>query len=132
MPDDLLSTLVLTVLGVVGLALLYRQYAGRDTSPSAEKQPLSLRGHGAETTRPFALVAGRYKLAYAFPAGVLTSVTLLDTHNGDSEILTITRGSGVTAFEIGAPGRYALRVEPTDDGAAWELMLSPLGLPSRR
>ena len=131
MPDDLLSTLVLTVAGVVGRALLYRQYSGRGSETPADG-PIVLRGRGGETTRPFALAAGRYKLAYAFPDGVLTSVALLDTATGDSDTLLVAQGSGATSFEIGVPARYALHVAPADDSAAWSLTLSPLGLPSRR
>lgn len=130
MPDDLLSTLALTVFGVVGLALLYRQFAGRDNLPPDETQPLRLRGRGSETTRALRLESGQYNLTYAFPDDVLISVTQLNLRDGDRETLTITRGSGAITFEVPAAGSYALRVEPADESAAWQMTISPLGLPS--
>lgn len=129
MPDALLATLSLTVFGVVGLALLHRR--AQPSPDTTLSQPIHLHGCGSETTRPFRLAAGDYKLTCTLPNDVFAVVSLLDLQTGDEEPLFVGRECGAVGFLVAA-GRYAVRVEPARVDAGWELMLSPLGLPSSR
>ena len=76
-----------------------------------------LSGRGTLTSAPLELTAGSYRIDYQFDA--LTRLALLDATS--EETLFIRRESGTEPLEIVASGRYRLRIEPTDEGAAWTL-----------
>jgi hypothetical protein len=129
MPDDLLTTLLLLVFGVVGLALLYQRFNANHAEPN--DAPLRLSGHGTETTRAFPLGAGRYRFNYIFSSESLSAVTLLETATGDRDLLGMLGGSGETSFTLTAPGRFALHVKAAH-ATRWTLTITPLNLPSQR
>lgn len=106
-----------------------RQRYGPQTEPD---DSIYYEGVGAETTRPFRLRAGRYKLAYAFPESALVKVDLLHTASGERETLALKSGTGASEFEVAESGRCRLVIEPADADAEWEVEITPLMLPSRR
>ncbi len=72
-------------------------------------------GRGAQTSAPLQLAAGTYRIDYQFDA--LTRLGLIDTE-GDETVL-IKSGAGTESLTIAVTGRYHLRIEPNDEGAAW-------------
>ncbi len=92
--------------------------------------PLQFKGVGAQSTRPFKLEAGDYKIRYRFPEGVLVKVELLGAEDGDGEIIVLKSGRGEAGFTVISAGRYLLDIEPPDDDADWKLEINRLGLPS--
>jgi hypothetical protein len=89
-------------------------------------------GIGEETTRPFRLRAGRYKLSYRFSENSPVKVDLLRTADGDRETLVLRSGEGAASFEMAEGARCRLVVEPGEPDAEWEVEISRLMLPSRR
>ena len=76
-----------------------------------------LSGQGSLTSAPLELAAGSYRIDYQFDA--LTRLALLDTTG--EETLFIKRGAGTEPLEILVAGRYRLLIEPTDEGATWQV-----------
>jgi|GEM_PF-2576494 len=95
----------------------------------AHNQPLQFQGQGAQTTRPVMLAAGDYKIRYQFPDDALVKIELFSADNGEGELILLKSGSGEVGFTIAADGRYLFDIEP-QEGAAWKLEISRLGLPS--
>lgn len=77
----------------------------------------ALNGQGSLSSAPLQLAAGSYRIDYQFDA--LTRLSLLDATR--EETLFIKRGTGTEPLEILEAGRYRLRIEPSDEGAAWQL-----------
>ena len=94
-------------------------------------QSIRFRGKGAQTTKPFDLEPGTYKLSYQFPESVLVKVDLISSFDGDSETILVKSGVSSKAFNVQIGGRYFFRVEPTEDNAHWEIECQRLSLPSR-
>jgi hypothetical protein len=84
-----------------------------DHSPSVGH----LSGQGSLTSAPLQLAAGSYRIDYQFDA--LTRLALLDSTG--EETVFIRRGAGTEPLEILEAGRYRLLIEPTDEGATWQV-----------
>lgn len=92
-------------------------------------KPFQFQGEGAQTTRPIKLEAGDYKIRYQFPEDALVKVELFSADDGEGELLLLKSGGGELGFSIGETGRYRFDIDP-QEGAAWKLEISRLGLPS--
>jgi hypothetical protein len=95
----------------------------------ANNKPIRFQGVGAQTTRPFRLESGDYKVRYRFPEGVMVKVELLSADGVSEETLVLKAGAGEAAFSADA-GRYLLDIDPQDEDVAWKLEITRLGLPS--
>ncbi len=88
-----------------------------------ERAAGDLSGRGTQTSAPLQLAAGAYRIDYQFEA--LTRLALIDRTS--EETLLIKSGAGTEGFEVSETGRYRLRVEPTDEGAAWRVQYRQIG-----
>lgn len=79
-------------------------------------------GHGTQTSAPLQLPPGTYRIDYQFET--LTRVALLNTTG--EETLFIKRDTGTETLTVAETGRYRLLVEPTDEGAAWDIAYRPI------
>jgi hypothetical protein len=79
-------------------------------------------GRGTQTSPPLQLAPGTYRIDYQFET--LTRAALLDATGEDT--LFIKRGTGMETLTIAEAGRYRLLVEPTDEGAAWNIAYHPV------
>jgi hypothetical protein len=79
-------------------------------------------GRGTQTSASLQLASGTYRIDYQFDA--LTRIALLDGIEEDT--LFIKRDTGTESLTIAEAGRYRLLVEPTDEGAAWQIAYRPI------
>lgn len=92
--------------------------------------PFQFQGEGAQTTRPLTLAAGDYRIRYHVPDGVLVKLELLGAGGENGALILLQGGRGEAGFTVEVEGRYLLDIEPDEEGAAWKLEISRLGLPS--
>lgn len=139
----LVLTLILLALLFGAFYYLYLEQTGklgkfkrnvRRATPDAEpvpaghiSEPLEFRSRGTFASDMLPLTPGVYKLEYNFPAGMLTSVRLINVNTNDNELLFVKSGSGSSVLNVDLPGRYVLQIEPDEDNALWQLDVKPLG-----
>jgi hypothetical protein len=89
---------------------------------------IQLSGRGTFATEALTLYRGVYRAEYQFPAGQLVEVKCIHVQSGEIQLLFGMKGSGSITFQFEADGRYALQIEPADNGdrAAWQLELQLL------
>jgi hypothetical protein len=103
-----------------------------DEDDDSDEDALVFSGIAAFDSDPFPLGRGSYRLRFWFPEEILVKVELFTADGADHEVLALRLGEGEETFDIDAPGDYVLVVEPAEVEAAWELEITPLGLPSQR
>jgi hypothetical protein len=103
-----------------------------DEDDDSNEDALIFSGIAAFDSDPFPLERGSYRLRFWFPQEILVKVELFTADGADHEVLALRVGEGEETFDIDAPGDYVLVVEPAEIEAAWELEITPLGLPSQR
>lgn len=144
-----LTVLIVAVLLIVALAYAVRSKFSRDEEQfsrtyrppelddwddedDSDEDALVFSGLAAFDSDPFPLGRGSYRLRFWFPEEVLVKVELFTADGADHEVLALRLGEGEETFDIDSPGDYLLVVEPAEAEAAWELEITPLGLPSQR
>ena len=84
--------------------------------------PVQFEGTGTWSSKPVALAAGSYRIAYRFPVDVLVRVGLVSSLDGEDVTLLIKSGSGVEGFDLEGAA-YIVQVQPADERAHWRIDL---------
>ncbi len=122
---------IFSILGLWAARHSRQRPMGRQAVRFDETQTREFRGQGDSSVTAGELLSAQYRLDFRFPDDVLVKIELVEINTGNSGLVLLKSGIGVSDFTVENAGSYRFHVEPVAQDSRWSFTIKPVGLFNR-